>query len=672
MTTLRRALTLFAAAVTLACAGRAADTLTYADLIARMTRPELLAVLPPAGEMSAQCSSYDRASTYDAAAGAYVNWDANGDGDGIIRTEGDSVVMAEMQGPGCIFRIWSALSQQGRVKIYLDGNPQPVANLPFKEYFTGTTAPFDFPALSYHNEAQGSRGENLYFPIPYRKSCKVTAEKDWGAYYHFNYVTFAPGTEVPAFTGVLTPEDRAALAAANDFMAKRIGEDPAGPRQGEETIRVPIALAPGASASVAIDGPRAITAVKAAMRFENREAEEAALRGLVLAIEFDSLAEPAVWCPLGDFFGTAPGINPYRSLMTGMTKEGAYAYWYMPFGKRATVRVVNEDTAARALDLRIVHAPLGRPFAGLGHFHAKWHRDIFPLPKDRSPDWTMLRASGRGRFAGVMLHVWNPRGGWWGEGDEKFFVDGEKFPSTIGTGSEDYFGYAWCHPGLFQHPYHCQTMTQDNRGHQSVLRWHLGDAIPFQTSFEACIEKYYPNSRGTLYACVACWYLSPDGTDPIGPTPAADRHGYAVPLPPGGAGFEVLGKPRGSVEEQDMAGYAAGKWHGDRQLWWTGARPGDTLDILLKVAETGSYKVTAHLTKAVDYGIVKFSIDKAAAGEPVDLYNDGVVPSGPVALGTHRLEKGAHTLTVTIVGANDKAVKGYMFGMHRLVLEPVE
>ena len=62
----------------------------------------------------------------------------------------------------------------------------------------------------------------------------------------------------------------------------------------------------------------------------------------------------------------------------------------------------------------------------------------------------MLRTQGRGRFCGVMLHVWNPLGGWWGEGDEKFFVDGEKFPSTFGTGSEDYFGYAWCGASFFQ------------------------------------------------------------------------------------------------------------------------------------------------------------------------------------------------------------------------------
>ena len=101
----------------------------------------------------------------------------------------------------------------------------------------------------------------------------------------------------------------------------------------------------------------------------------------------------------------------------------------------------------RTLELEIAHAPLPQPFEQLGHFHAKWHRDAFlPRGPERELDWTMLKTEGRGRFCGVMLHVWNPRGGWWGEGDEKFFVDGEKFPSTIGTGSEDYFGYAWCDP----------------------------------------------------------------------------------------------------------------------------------------------------------------------------------------------------------------------------------
>ena len=93
----------------------------------------------------------------------------------------------------------------------------------------------------------------------------------------------------------------------------------------------------------------------------------------------------------------------------------------------------------------------------------------------------MLHTQGRGRFVGVELHVWNPRGGWWGEGDEKFYIDGEKFPSTFGTGSEDYFGYAWCNPTEFQNCYHNQTRNPNNRGHISVNRWHITDNLPFQT-----------------------------------------------------------------------------------------------------------------------------------------------------------------------------------------------
>ena len=111
-------------------------------------------------------------------------WDANGDGDQFIRQEGDTLVMAEMNGPGCIWRIWSATAEQGHVKIYLDGQEQPAVDLPFQEYFTGKSQPFAYPALSYQLADVGSRGHNLYVPIPYQKSCKVVADKGWGAYYH--------------------------------------------------------------------------------------------------------------------------------------------------------------------------------------------------------------------------------------------------------------------------------------------------------------------------------------------------------------------------------------------------------------------------------------------------------------------------------------------------------
>ena len=468
----------------------------------------------------------------------------------------------------------------------------------------------------------------------------------------------------------MSPGDIAALTRVDQFFQKKLGTDPAGKRRGQSVLSDSIVVPAGGVESMDIAGPYAITAIRGSVDCTDRDDEIEALRQLVLSITFDGHEKPAVWSPLGDFFGTAPGKNLYRSLATGMTKDGFYAYWYMPFEQGATIQLRNDGPKERTVYYEVVVAPLERPFKGLGHFHAKWHRDVFPVRADRKPDWVMLKTQGRGRFCGVMLDVWNPRGGWWGEGDEKFFVDGEHFPSTIGTGSEDYFGYAWSNPTLFQFAYHCQTMTQNNKGHQSVLRWQITDNIPFHSSFEGCIEKYYGKDRGTEYACLPCFYLDPADDDPIPTTPVAQRLGYYIMPPPGGAGFRVLGHPKGTVREQGMAGYGAGKWQANNQLWWTGAKPGDTLDILVEVKKAGEYEVVVKLTKAVDYAVVQLALDGKNAGPPIDLFNPAVIPSGPISLGIHQLKAGKHTLTARIVGANPKAVKAYMFGIDQIILIP--
>ncbi len=287
-------------------AAAAQTTLSYADLVQRLTDLSHLAVLPLPGERCAQWSSYQRTSQYDPATGKYANWSANGDGQGIIRTEGDLSVLAEMDGPGCIWRIWSARAEQGRVKIYLDGAQTPVVDMPFCDYFDGQHAPFNYPALSYNLKDQGSRGQNLYLPIPYQKSCKIVAEKGWGAYYHFTYGTFPAGTQVPTFTAKLA--DCEALRKTNTFLADRLGTDPAGSRPGQETLSTIVRVRPGQmSPVVTLPGPQAITAIRVNASFADRDNEMAALRQLAIRITWDDDSSPDVWCPLGDLFGTAPG-----------------------------------------------------------------------------------------------------------------------------------------------------------------------------------------------------------------------------------------------------------------------------------------------------------------------------------------------------------------------------
>ena len=659
----------------LASTARAGERLTYLDLIGRLTDLERLAVVPPAGQTCQQWSSYDRGSRYDEAAKKYVGWSANGDGTGIIRREDGREVFAEMDGPGVVWRIWSASAGAGHVRIFLDGAEEPAVDLAFRGYFDRKNEPFTGKALCY----MAARGLNAYVPIPYQKSCKIVADKGWGRYFHFTYTTYPKGTELPTFTRKLSPEESAALKKANAFL-ETCGSDPAGKRAGETRETLTAAPEPGQAAKVLeLAGPRAITALRVKLDLPEQPDDFAPLRELCLRITWDGEAQPAVWSPLGDFFGTAPGVNQYASLPLGMTDDGFYSYWYMPFAKSALVELVNDGTQKRSVALEIVHAPLARPAESLGRFHAKWHRDAFlpAEPERRAIDWTMLKTAGRGRFVGVMLHVWNPRGGWWGEGDEKFFVDGEKFPSTIGTGSEDYFGYAWCTPRLFYQCYHNQTHnTGGNRGHISVNRWQITDDVPFQTSFEAAIEKYYPNRKPTLYAAVAYWYLAPGGTDGYAPVPLADRLEYckpiALPRVKGaieGERLKILERTGGGARPQDLHTFGDG-WSGIEHLWWTHGKPGDKLTVAVPVKAAGKHKVTLQLTKARDYAIVQLHFNGKKIGEPIDLYNPSVIPSGVIDLGVHDLAKGQSRLTIEIVGANPKADKAYMAGLDYVKLDP--
>ena len=641
------------------CGMAAARDYTYVDLVNQLTDFEGLAVLPAQGETCTQWSSYDRASRYDAQTEKYVGWDANGDGGGVIRPEGSGFVVAEMEGPGCIRRIWSAAPKEGHVRIYLDGNPEPVVDLPFIGYFDCKNAPFTYPSL-VHTVALGW---NNYVPIPYQKSCKIVMDKDWGAYYHFVYTTFPKGTTIPTLTRDLSAEELAALNKADRYLRKGLETDPAGHRQGESTEFKQVELSAGQeSVVVVLDGPQAITGLWIKL---DPGVDVSVLRNVDLKISWDGEKNPSVWSPIGDFFGTGPGLNKYKSLPLGMTDGGFYSYWYMPFGKKAVVELANEGDKPFAGQIMVTHAPLTKPIEQLARFHAKWHRDAFlPTEKERWIDWPMLKAEGKGRFCGVSLEVWNPKGGWWGEGDEKFFVDGELFPSTIGTGSEDYFGYAWCNPTLFQNAYHNQTRVTNNVGHVAVNRWHIVDNIPFQKSFEGDIEKYYLNDRPTLYASTVYWYLSPDGSDPYKAVPVKDRSYFINPPRAGIPGAlegeslkaEVTG---GNTSIQDLAG----KWSGDAHLWWTQGKPGDALKVTVPVKKAGNYDFMVALTKARDYGIVELSLDGIKLGGPIDLYDPNVVPTGEISLGIRSLNAGDHILSVEITGANEQAIKAYMFGL---------
>lgn len=654
----------------------AQEQYSYVDLIEMLTDMEYISTLPKDGEWCKQWSSYDRASYYNEKTGKYVNWDANGDGfggKGWIRIEDGKLVLAEIEGPGCIWRTWSATPQDGNMRIYLDENEQPAVDLPFEDYFSGKVAPFNRSALVNIL----SQGKNNYTPIPFQKSCKIVADKDYGEFHHFTYTLFPKGTKVPTFKMQLSDEENAALDKANEILSN-CGPDMIVNKYSETVSQdYNVKVKPSEKIIVAdIKGEQAIVAMQVKMDIpEDIEAQRELARELALSIYWDGEDKPSVWTPLGDFFGTAPGINVYQSLPLGITEDYVlYSNWFMPFEKQALIEIKNDGEQMRELEFKITYAPLQRPACEYARFHAKWHRNIYlPKEKERWIDWTMLVTEGKGRFCGVELQIWNPRGGWWGEGDEKFFVDGEKFPSTYGTGSEDYFGYAWSDWNLFENCYHNQTYCDlYNKGQISVNRWHIMDNVPFQKSFEGTIEKYYADDRPTLYTCVAYWYLDKNGKDPYPEYELSERTGYYVGLsyPLDIAGIVVLEEPEGSIEAQGMHAFTKDKWSDTDHLWWVAEKPGRKVKLQLMAEKAGKYKLLTRLTKAKDYAIVQFYVNGKKTGEPIDLYHeDGVVATKEICLGKVKLKKGGNVVTVEIVGANPNAVKAYMFGMDYLKIK---
>ncbi|MCX6892260.1 MAG: hypothetical protein NTX51_12145 [Verrucomicrobia bacterium] len=136
-----------------------------------------------------------------------------------------------------------------------------------------------------------------------------------------------------------------------------------------------------------------------------------------------------------------------------------------------------------------------------------------------------------------------------------------------------------------------------------------------------------------------------------------------------GEKLKVLGKTAGNLEEQDMSGFGGG-WSGEAHLWWTGAKPGDKLDLALPVQKAGTYTLGVQFTKAPDYGIVQLYLDGQKLGVPLDTFRPAVRLNDMVRLDPMALTAGEHKLTIEITGANAKAIKSYMVGLDYVKLIP--
>ncbi|HOX38483.1 MAG TPA: DUF2961 domain-containing protein [Candidatus Brocadiia bacterium] len=647
---------------------------------------------PVPGATCKQHSSYDRMSTIDPT-GQFLQWGANKDFGNYIRIEesGKECVMAEMEGPGAIVRVWSA-NPGGNLRVYIDDAAEPVLDVPFADLCGGKVAGVPEPLVGFH-----ARGANCWLPMPYQKKCRVTCAgnpQPERMYYYVDYWTYPADTQVESFKWPLSDKQAAVLATV---CARLTAPDLAPPSLLPAAKKsAAVALEAGKTTEITkLSGPGRITILKVKIDLpgdqnaaaaaptvpllpevigkvvtEDEKAAREILRSLWLTITFDGAEKPQVSAPLGDFFGTGPGANLYKSLPLGMTKDGFYCYWRMPYAKEAVIKVENPrgEAVQTKWEIESVSAIPSDPIM---YFHAKWRRD------DPNPtfDWPFLDAVGRGRYVGVSMNVWNPRKGWWGEGDEKVWADGEKFPSWFGTGSEDYFGYAWCCNEPFVHALHNQPLCEGpgNANHSSVNRWHVADNIPFQKTYRMTIENY---AKDVDYCCVTYWYATPETTDFFEvPVPPERRHvhgmaeikSFAIPGAIEGEKMKVIEQTMGEVGPQNLEGFD-GKWSQNTHRWMRPQEAGKWVDLELKAKEAGKYEMTVYLTMAGDYGIAEFEVNGAKVGKPFDAYNEGVKASGPVSLGVVELKEGKNVLRITVTGKNEKS-SSYMAGLDCVVLK---
>lgn len=450
---------------------------SYAILKATSARARL-AEMPEVGFVSAMASSYNRASIAPDEAG----WFANRDRGHFIRQDGDEYVMAEGEGPGVITRLWSA-NPSGTLRIYVDGGATPVLEAPLRTWLSDTSLPLT---------GIGAHGFVSYFPIAFRDGFRVTSTAS-DLFYQVHYQQVPTTAHVETFR-VPSADERycfSVLVASPETLEQ--------PATRTEQL--------GSGEMLELTASTEGSAI-AELRLNTSGATPEQLRATLLRIAFDD--EPCVWVPLGDFFGGGPHLGTaIDSAMTWVSGERRAAYWVMPFERVASIAI--EGEAQVTLEVDVVPYPWTERSM---HFHSQWRA---PTSFDVSEvqDWPICEVMGSGVYVGTVLNVTNPVHGWWGEGDERIWVDGEDFPSEFGTGTEDYFGYAYCSTQLYSDRYSGQPLTGSpfNAGRASMYRWRQLDPVIFRRQLAVDFEVLHWGSEATAELtldAINYWYALPD------------------------------------------------------------------------------------------------------------------------------------------------------------------
>jgi hypothetical protein len=263
------------------------------------------------------------------------------------------------------------------------------------------------------------------------------------------------------------------------------------------------------------------------------------LKNLVLRAWWDGESAHSIEVPIGDFFGLGLGeYFVYQSALLAVAPIKALnSYFQMPFATSARISVENEGPErVRNLYFAIDYVTLPALPDGLGRFHAQYRqatpcRGVTSDGKNLSgrDNYVFLEARGKGHFVGVTQAVVQNEDGWFGEGDDMIFVDGDQLPTINGTGTEDYYNGAWDFGGQAfanRHQGAPYIVTPERTGGRYCLyRWHIESPIAFEKSIKVTIEHGTANDRSDNFYSTAYWYQ----TEPHAPFPALPAPAERVP-----------------------------------------------------------------------------------------------------------------------------------------------
>ena len=469
---------------------------------------------------------------------------------------------------------------------------------------------------------------------------------------------------LPSFGQALTGNPLSGLEQLKDFASRRASSADPDWRHGNRDWRP---IEPGGTLLLAdLKGPGIIThfwnTINCPAPFYSRL--------LTLRIYWDGETNPSVECPIGDFFAVGHGLDrPFVSLPVKVSSDGRgrNCYWPMPFRKSARVEVTNEsDRRCNSFYYYIDWQKYKSLPKNTAYFHAMYRQE-YPCVMGRN--YRIADIVGRGHYVGTVQSVQLSSPGWYGEGDDFFFIDGEKEPSLRGTGTEDYFCDGWgfrLHDG----PYYGVTLWEgtETGARSTAYRWHIPDPINFKKSLRVEIEhkgsQRFPDGTGTgfmerddLMSSVAFWYQvephKPWPRIPPGPQRLTER---TLNLVTGWKAVPTASQSESPLQVQPLPGISKE----GKQLWFT---PTDAKG-WVECAFTLDKPITAHLwgkfILARDYGTYRATLDGQELGT-VNLYSQKIKRVA-YPWGVHSLKAGPHVLRLECQGKAEQS-KGYYLGL---------